>query len=348
MNYLNHKTWLNDRKKYIGASDIPVLCQDNERFSETTPLDLYMEKRGEKEREISEELQNLFDAGHDQENIAIYRFLKKHDHDIAQKTQIKHLQKKNMPKNGHVHIFTEFKKDCMIAHPDMIWKKKNIEIKFVRYKSDGWNFYYTKEGKEYGTGEDIPFKYWLQCQFQMMLSGTKETILCANVQGSDFYYFRFNAEKTVFPILQKKASDFMNLVKSGTPPMPITRNDNKILFPDKNYKAMTLPVDTPEDKEFLLMIQLQKDEYKNIGKRIKNLSERKEKIKSNIMSIMTDYNVLYDNEGSKLASISEYETERVKTLNQVKKEMPEKYKRIKSYFEKYGLIKKSNTVRLSF
>ena len=78
--YINHDTWLEDRNKGIGASDIPILCNESNFM---TPLDLWDQKINNTQPEIDDELQKLFDAGHDQEPIALYRYLKNQDESLC-------------------------------------------------------------------------------------------------------------------------------------------------------------------------------------------------------------------------------------------------------------------------
>jgi predicted phage-related endonuclease len=348
MNYINHDTFIQDRINYIGASDIPILCPELVHNNSITPLELYYEKRGEQEREITPELQQLFDAGHEQENITLYNFLKTHDPDLADKARLKHLQKKNLSKKGNIHIFTEFIDGVMMAHPDLIWNNTNVEMKFIKHKGDEWNFYYKKVGDKYGGADDIPFKYFLQCQFQMMLTGCKETILCANYHGAEHYYFRFKAMKEFFYPLKNKAITFMQRVKEGTPVLPETLSDAKKLWPKKNKKAITLPNDSDEEKEFLLMVQMQKDRKKTLKKRIKNYEAEIDKMNATVSALLIDNNVLYAPDGTQLAKVSEYSYPKVKSLSELKKTDIKKYNRFMKYVEKNEMLKMVDVSKLNF
>ena len=148
--YLNYDTWLDKRNEGIGASDIPIILGESNFM---TPLELWEIKTGKSKQVIDESLQTLFDAGHNQEPITVYNFLKSENDPLAEKVYMNHIKKKNMPKKGNIHLFTEFENNnIMFAHPDMIYNGLNIEAKFIRHKSLEWDF---EETNEMG----VPFKY---------------------------------------------------------------------------------------------------------------------------------------------------------------------------------------------
>lgn len=331
--YLNHDTFLQDRKSGIGASEISILCGVNKW---KTPLELYYDKIGESTEVISEQTQKLFDAGHENESITLYRFLKKRNRTDTEKISSLLLQKKTLPKKSDCHIYTKFIKDkIMLCHPDFIYNDFNVELKFVKYKGDEWNFNY--EG-DYGTENDIPFNYYLQCQYQMMITGLDKTILVVNYQGCDHYEFLILANLELFTTFEKLVADFWKLIENKTPPMPQSRNDVKMLFPNKKFTALTVP------SELEVETILYKDRYNYLKEKIKNLDNECDKIKTTVMSLMTNNNILQTSNGERIAKITESESERVMALSEIKKDKPNVYK----FLIENDAIKKSKSERFYF
>jgi predicted phage-related endonuclease len=349
MKYLSPANWLQKRKSFIGSSEVAILCGQS---ADTTPLDIYYDKRGEKEREISSDLQELLDAGKQQEPITVYNFLKKFDPEIADKVFMKHVTGKKLSAAGNVHLFTEFIHGNVIAHPDLLWKDYNVECKFIKHKGAEWNFHYKKNGNEFGSEGDFPFKYWIQCQAQMLCTGKKKTILAVNYHGAEFYYYKFKFDKSFGKKISKITSDFWGLVEAGTPCMPDNSFEADQLWPNRTYTSMTLRNETEDEKELFDSTLDMKDRYKYLKKRIKDLGAEVKMIGTSIRSLMSIHTVLQTPDGDQIARISEWEEERIIGLSKLKKsDKPEdkrKYKRVRRFLERNGLIEKSVKSRLNF
>jgi predicted phage-related endonuclease len=335
--YINHDTWLKNRHDGIGASDIPILCGASNFM---TPYELWEQKTEKKEREVSDNLQKYFDSGHEQEPITLYRFLKSRDNELAEKVLLKHLQKKHLPKKGNCHIFTEFKKNkFMYAHPDMIFNDCNIEAKFVKHKGSEWDFSYKEFDNNYGTKEDIPFKYYLQVQYQMMCTGLDESIVVVNYQGLDHYEFLIESDHELFKVFEKICTDFWNLVQTKTPPMPSNREDVKKLFGKCDETSLTL------DDEMSIHTILMKHRFKFIKDRIKKYEKEKEKIKNSVLMLMGKNSVIQTPTGEKIAYVSiSKPSERIASLSSIKKQDTELYELLK---EK-GFVNTSQSERFIF
>lgn len=327
--YINQDTWLKYRTSGIGASEIPILCGEN---SFMTPLELWDIKTEKKEREVSESLQKLFDAGHEQEPITLYRFLKSRDKKLADLVLKKHIEKKRIPKKYKCHLFTKFKyNDFMFCHPDMIWNDINIEAKYVKYKGEEWNF---DDPSENG----VPFKYYIQCQYQMLCTGLKKTILCVNYLGSDHYEFEIEANEELHETFKKLCFDFWQLVQKKEPPMPVSRQDVKKLFPNKNFKSLLLP------EEIEIDTIMMKDRYQLLKEKISRMKKEQESIKSSVMSLMTEYNILQTSSGEQIAKITESKSEKIKALKKIKEENEGVY----NYLKRKKVIENVETTRFYF
>lgn len=329
--FINQKTFQTDRNNGIGASDIPILCGESKFL---TPLELWNQKANNETKEISEDLQKLFTAGNEQEMITLWRFLKSRNDANTNSIFYNHLDNGNSKTVNYI-LFTRFQyNDYMFAHPDMVYfdgkKHINVEAKFVKYKGE-WDFNDLTEN-------GIPFKYYLQVQYQMLCMGVNETIVCANYQGAENFYFPVKANKDLFPKFEKICADFWGLVQRKEPPMPQSRSDIKKLFPKRNFKSIIVP----EDIEMETMML--KDRYSYLKQKATQIEKEKEKIKSSVMALLTQNDVLQTSEGEQIAKISSYTTERIKALKKIKEEN----QRIFKYLVRNKMIESSETTKLYF
>ena len=289
--HIHPDTFTKDRNNGIGASDIPILCGASDWCS---PYELWKQKRGDGENEIDEKLQQLFDAGHYQEPITMHRYLKKDYPDIANSVIIRHAEKGHFSKTAHAQINTRFyhpEHKFMFCHPDLIFNDTNIEVKYSRYSSDFDFDDLTEEG--------IPFKYYLQVQYQMLCTGLKTSYLVLNYCGLEHYeYGPIPANKDLHSKMEKICFDFWQLVQNNEPPLPTTRSDVKDLFPNKKFLAKTIP----EDLEILTI--LQKDRFNILKKRRAKDEKEQKKIKAIVTALMVDNNVLNTQTGETICKIS--------------------------------------------
>ncbi len=271
-------------------------------------------------------------AGHDNEPITLYRYLLNHDKKTTTNFLTNYYKQKQTKK---VKLFTEFKHpeySFMFCHPDMIHNDLiNVEAKYVKYRGNEWDFYDLTEN-------GIPFKYYLQVQFQMMCTGLKTTTLVCNYLGADHYEFIINANEDLFETLQKIAHDFWKLVQRNEPPMPQNRKDIQKLFKNKNEKSFSVT------NELEYKTIMQKDRFNFLKSRIKKLDKEKKSIQANVMSLMGKHNILQTSEGEQIAKISSYEVESITALKEIK----ENHKRVYKYLEKNGMIKKSTRENFYF
>jgi predicted phage-related endonuclease len=332
--YINQDTWLEDRNKGIGASDIPILCGASNFM---TPYELWEIKTSKAQQKITDETQILLDAGHEQEPITLYRFLKNKVNDKFAKKILKyHYENKKIPEIEKTYLFTEFKyNDFMFAHPDMIYfdghSYTNIEAKFIEHKGNEWDF-------DDLTENGIPFKVYLQVQFQMMCTGLNKTIVCANYHGSQHCEFPIKVNPDLFPKFIKICTDFWQLVEQKEPPQPNTFKDVQKLFPNKNFKSLLLP----EDLEMETMFQ--KDKYNLLKQRIKKYEKEKDRIKTAVSTLMTNNNILQTANGEQIARIVSKEKEKIKKLSLIKKDHPRIYK----YLQKNNMIESKMVDRFYF
>jgi len=331
--YLNPSSWLTERYQGIGASEIAILCHASKIM---TPYELWEQKTTKKDIEQSEENKNLMEAGTSQEPLTIYRFLKNRNNPKADQIYIEHLEKKVLVMSD-IYLFTEFKypgNEKLFCHPDLIIKVKNkwlnVEAKFVQHKGYEWNFNDLSEN-------GIPQKHYLQCQFQMMITGIEKTILIANYQGVEFYEFPIEVNKELFPIMEKLSLDFLKLVEKKEPPMPTSRADVLKLFPKKTFKALTLT------DELEAQTLIQKDIYDQNKKRMNHLKKANERIKADVMSLMADNNVLQTANGEQIAKYNETPSTKFNKIDFVRDN-----KKLLNYCKKNKIIIDGTTKSFNF
>jgi predicted phage-related endonuclease len=319
--YLNPETWRQERHNGIGASDIPILL---EKTNFMTSFELWEQKRDKTNREFSEDMQKLIDAGHDQEPITLYKFLQNHNYGDPGKVFDAH---RHGTKFEGFHLFTEFhhpKYPFIFCHPDMIIKLGskwiNVEAKYVKHQGYEWNF-------DNLTEDGIPEKYYYQVQFQMMVTGIKKTIIIVNYQGSDFYEFEIEAFPECFPAMEKICKDFQKLVENKTPPMPGTFKDSLKLFPDRKGTVLSLT------DEIEIQTLIQKDRYSEIKKKISYLKKVQDRIKGDVMSLMGDNNIMQTSDGEQIALYSQKDGDKFCSIKDVRKDT-----RLYNYCKKNKII----------
>jgi putative phage-type endonuclease len=317
-------TFTDNRNTGIGASEIAVLCGASDY---ATPYEIWKQKIDKTTPEVSDELQELFDAGHYQEPIAMHKFLKPRNESLANIVQIKHAEKSHFDESCDVQINTRFNHPqygFMFCHPDLIYNNMNIEVKYAAHKSNEWDFDdLTKNG--------IPLKYYLQVQYQMLCTGLDTSYLVLNYLGYKHYEFGPIFEnKQVQAKMEKIAYDFWQLVQNKQPPMPASRSDVMDMFPDKKFLTKTIPSDLE------LLTIMQKDRYNVLKARISKAKKEQDKIKASISALMTDNNVLQTQEGEIIAKIivSEKEGTALKWFDKVKN----------NHTDIYDLMKKNKLI----
>jgi len=327
--HINHDKFESSRGTGIGASEISILC-GHSTFK--TPYELWLEKTGQKKFEPDEELKSLFLSGHHQEPITAYRYFEEQDKKLAESVYMGMITKTPRIKENPIQIYTRFhhkKHDFMYCHPDIIDHDLNVELKYALYSKDFDINDLTESG--------IPFKYYLQIQYQMLCTGLKKSYLFLNKMGGNFYKFGpIIPNEEVFEQIEKLVYDFWQLVEKKEPPMPESRNDVKSMFPEKKFLAKTIP----EDLELITIMQ--KDRYNIIKEKISKMKKEQDKIKTNISALMTDNNVLQTVEGDIIAKISSSKSEKIKALSKIKKDNPEIY----NYLLEKGMIEQKENERM--
>lgn len=198
----NRTTWLNERKKGIGGSDVAAVFGLSP-FK--TPFALYQEKRGE----VLDTPDNPAMGW----GRALEPVIRQH---YANTT------------NRAVHIVDKIlfhpQHAFMLANVDGVTDDKRVvEIKTAR-TSQGW-------GQE-GTDE-IPHPYLLQVQHYMAVTGFAMADVAVLIGGSDFRIYEVPADATLQAMMIEAEAQFWQKVVTACPPEPINFADMVAKFGKK-------------------------------------------------------------------------------------------------------------------
>ena len=181
---------IQDRRNYLGASDIPILLGISPW---QTPYDLYMFKvHGERSQEVTDAMQigNFLERG----LVDFYA----HKHNIVVET-------------GMNTIF----------HPAKSYLACNLDGRI-----DKDTILEVKTGAQYWEDNEVPIYYEAQCQWMMHLSGATKCIAIGYIGGRyNEYELIYNPE--LCNIMEQRADEFWQLVTTQTPPPLTTLADYK-------------------------------------------------------------------------------------------------------------------------
>lgn len=178
-----------------------------------------------------------------------------------------------------------------------------LEIKVATYNSED------DDGKEWGTGckfndngdmllsdSQIPKAYYCQCQKQMWLTDKQEMYLAVWL----------TSEVRIRIYLVKRNDDFINLLKETE----IDFLFNHVI-PVVPYEEEFEPLSEEHDKNTVFADEETKnyiDELKEINEACSLAEERKKKLTELIKEKIGDYEVVVDEDGKKLCSLTSYES----------------------------------------
>lgn len=190
---INRADWLAARRTGIGGSDVaPILGLSKWR----SPLDVYMDKRGEAPEQPDNEAMLW---GRALEPVIRQQY--------AERTGLEVMQP--------VGILTHPQHAFMLANVDGIAGCKVLEIKTAR-TAQGWG--------EPGSDE-IPDAYALQVQHYMAVTGLDAADVAVLIGGSDFRIYTVPADAALQADMIAAEAEFWQRVQTGTPPPCITYAD---------------------------------------------------------------------------------------------------------------------------
>lgn len=250
--------WLKLRKKSIGGSDSsPVLGFSQYR----TPTDVWIDKTNPDEIESIEN--TAMWLGHYLEDMVRDRFT--HDTGIPARADNKF---RYHPEIDYLHANL----DGVVSEEGKtgVFEAKTIKS-YTLDKNNG----------------EIPTDYFLQCQHNMLVTGYEFAWISFYIKDRDEFMHQklFRIEHLIEQMLKKYKDFWENHVVPRVPPTPIASNDLIASYPH-NEKGSEIEAD-------LEIAELCMD-YNQVNEDIKDLTEKKDKIKFSIEKFMEDNEALVD------------------------------------------------------
>lgn len=253
-----------DRTKGIGGSDVAIILGLSD-FK--TPLELYLEKRGEIEIDTTQT--PLQEWGNRLEPVVIEKFIENNNVNVSYPDTI-------------IHPLYDFMRANIDGFIDNT--KRVLEVKCC-------NSFAASEWGEPGSDE-VPFKY---------LTQVIHYVSCANVDGGDFavliggYDYReyfYERDTTLERKIISACSDFMDCVKSGAEPDAVKISDLKLKYNPVPGKEVTINQDLVMKIPHLSDVKIKQ----------KQLKELENEYKFEIAKYMADAECLVDANGKPVAT----------------------------------------------
>lgn len=260
LTFNDEKAWLEERKKYVTASDVATLFADEiEEQGESvyqTPYTLGLEKAGLLEREFSDSEGNRNWFAHRTEEVA------------AEYWRSKEPCLPTFRFEGfHLILHEDF--PSLAATLDLSTVLQSGEMAPLEVKAPGeWN------AKEWADGE-APLKFQIQNNIQMLLTESVRGAIFGLIGGYTPKHVFLDRDHELCMIAAERAHKFMDDVAKGILPAPDGRDKTtdalKRLHPNDNGQTISLPpeaVDWYKQIEFWENVrkdaERKEDEYKNL------------------------------------------------------------------------------------
>ncbi|ALQ51874.1 YqaJ viral recombinase family protein [Nitrosomonas ureae] len=262
-----------DRKRYIGSSDAAAILGVSPWKS---IFQLYQEKTGEYQEEITPAKQKIFNRGKRWEPIVIEMLvdeLEDRGHDV-----------KIMGRNNR---FLDPEYDFLASEIDL---ELIVDGEFVNGEMKTVHPFAAKDWGEEGTDE-IPIYYTSQVLHGQMVTGRSKTIVAALIGADDLRVHFVNRDEEMIQLLRAKEIEFWDRLINRQAPDPTTPEDIKRLYQIDSGKVMEA------DSELIRLcseLSYKKADGKSIEASIEVLTTR-------IKARMGDAAVLLHN-GQKLAT----------------------------------------------
>lgn len=259
---MNRDQWLQERQNGIGGSDAPaVLGLSKWR----TPLQVYLEKRGEAEPQAESE-------------------------PMRWGTRLEPLVRQEYAdRTGEVVRLP----DGLLRHPKYPWmlatidgvtdSQRLVEIKTAR-TAEGWG--------EPGTDE-VPQAYLIQVQHYLAVTALPVADVAVLIGGQDFRLYEVPADRELQDMIVEQEAEFWRRVQDGTPPDPVTYADVVARY-GRTSRAATV-VATPAVLDAVRTLRQIKAEREA-------LDAREEAARAVVMQALGDADTLVDADGKTLCT----------------------------------------------
>lgn len=242
--------WLADRQMGIGGSDIAAILGLSKW---RTPLDVYLDKRGES-------------GGAQDENEAMYWG---NVHEAAIRAHYEAITGRTVS----VPPMLTGSHSWMLANLDGITNDGRVlEIKTARFP-DGWGEAWT---------DQVPMAYLLQVQWYMLISGLPVADVAVLIGGNEFRIYTVPADSELQEMMQAAAATFWQQVQGGTPPAPVSIAEAQQFYAKSVPASIEAPLDVVAAHHELTDLKLQ----------ISELEARESELKAAIMVAMGENEAL--------------------------------------------------------
>lgn len=286
---MTREEWLEWRNRGIGGSDVATICGLNKYKS---ALELWMEKRGYKEKEEAGESAYW---GTVMEPIIREEFINRSGLQVDTiSLMLKHPEYDFMLANVDGIVTDQEGKKC-------IFEAKTASA----YKLDQWK------------DDEIPEGYMLQIQHYMAVTGYERTYIAVLIGGNTFKYKVIDKDEELISMIIEIEKKFWNCVINDIPP-EADGSESCTNMINRLYKS------SKKDSEIILPDEFQKliDEYNNNKDREAYYSEKKNECVNKLKSLMEDNEIAVIN-NSKITWKSSV-SERIDS-KKLKEEQPEIY-----------------------
>lgn len=250
------------RSKGLGGSDTPIIMGYS---SFMTPYELYLEKRGLVTRK-DEGNSDVIEWGNKLEPVILNHFAMKNNCDMTYPDTIYHK-----------------KYDYIFAHLDGFSKELNAVIEAKTLNS------FMKHKLDTQVEDGMPYEYLIQVAKQVMLTEADCGFCAVLVGGFDYKEFIYHRDKGFEEHILEADIKFWERVKTGNEPNPTTIEDYKKKYWD-SLKEKTIQAN--------FEIGTAVADLHNIKNNMKQLDNRSDELKMQIMDYMKDKEILsgMDNE----------------------------------------------------
>ncbi|MBX9637175.1 MAG: YqaJ viral recombinase family protein [Nitrosomonas sp.] len=262
-----------DRKRYIGSSDAASILGVSPWKS---IFQLYQEKTGEYQEEITPAKQKIFNRGKRWEPIVIEMLvdeLEDRGHDV-----------KIMGRNNR---FLDPEYDFLASEIDL---ELIVDGEFVNGEMKTVHPFAAKDWGEEGTDE-IPIYYTSQVLHGQMVTGRSKTIVAALIGADDLRVHFVNRDEEMIQFLRAKEIEFWDRLMNRQAPEPTTKEDIKRLY---QYDSGLTIEATPEIVELCRRLKVLKTH-------IKKAETKQEVLATRVKAAMGEAALLI-HEGQKLAT----------------------------------------------
>lgn len=261
---MKRQEWLNERKTYIGGSDIASIIGVSPW---KTALELYQEKIDG----VTENDNNYTEWGTLLEPVVADMYSKNTGNKVVEPIGL--IRHKEYP-------FLAANIDRFVNGGEYI-----LECKTAGFPMR------SKWGQE-GT-DDIPQAYYSQVAYYAAISDVPKVDIAVLIGGNDFRIYRYMRNREVEDKLLKIAINFWNNhILTKTPPEASNLNDLDLLYPKSKASEIVLSDEVLNDIE----------KYKALKAQIKELEKETTYLQGSIKKYMQDNELLVDTEGQVYAT----------------------------------------------